>query len=532
MVEGTVEAKEVRVRPRLWEWLALGLVLVLAGYLRFTNLQSNPGWYSDEGTLADITKHLAAGRVQYLALNRSTLLAARLPLVPLLASALVRLGMNPLEALRAIAATSGVLTTGLTYALVRSGPGAGALGLLSALLFAIYPPGVFYSRVGISYNLLTPLVVLSVAGLWLYLSRGIRMGLALAALAIGIGATGDLMMISLAAPLIVVTIVRRARDLGWSIPLLVAPFVLYCGLMLARDPQAFLFDVRFIFGRLMAVPWWAQLPLIAYNFGTLALTDPWWAPAIIGLLLVRPRTWRLLLLVCFLLPLVLLGRTSGLAGLRRYSISPLFPFLALGMANLLWAGVPWILAISREAIENHVRKIGWLAGTPEGTWVKARAIALASAGLVFILVFTPFIVSSLQLVDQIQSGFRPENEWAYIPVEQAQAAAAFINRSAGASELVIASPALAWALGTQATDFQQALAFRGLPSVDYPANVPRDRFAYGADYERASFVVIDPIWREWGAVHLTEVAEMLEQIEGWPVAFEAGGVQVYRNPDK
>ncbi|MGH2620059.1 MAG: hypothetical protein ACRDHG_05745, partial [Anaerolineales bacterium] len=91
-----------------WTLIALVFVMAVAGYLRFTNLQTNPGWYSDEGILADITRHLNEGRVQVLAIDRSTLLAARMPLAPLLASAFTALGASPLETLRLMAAISGV----------------------------------------------------------------------------------------------------------------------------------------------------------------------------------------------------------------------------------------------------------------------------------------------------------------------------------------------------------------------------------------------------------------------------------------
>ncbi len=517
---------------KAWESIALVFVLAVAGTLRFTNLQTNPGWYSDEGTLADITRHLNEGEVRYLAINQSTLLAARLPLAPILASALTPPGASPLQTLRLLAATSGVLTTGLLFVVSRRVTGSLGLGLLSGGLLAIYPPAVFYSRIGLSYNLLAPLLVLALGGLWFYLDRRSRAGLALAAMAIGIGSLIDLMMIALAGPLVVVMLVSRRRDLAWGIPLLVAPGLLYAAWMLVRVPEAFRFDLEFIATRLNAIPWWAQLPLVVYNFGTLILSDPWWAPALIGLFLARPRTWRLLLLTMFLLPLVLLGRTSGLAGLRLYSISPLFPFIGLGTANLLWIGVPWLLGIGREAIQHQLGKIRWCATVGAGAWVNKRVTALGSAGLVFLVVISPIIVSTLDLVTQVRTNFKPENDWAYLPVAQAKRAAAFVNRSLGTEELVVASPALAWALEPQAADFQQSLAYRGEPTADYPADVPLDRFEFEADYARAGMAVVDSIWREWGAVHLGAVSEMLRQIESWPVVWEAGEIRVHQNPNR
>ena len=64
-------------------FLARGLLLVpmgLAAYLRLANIGLNPGWYTDEATHLLIAQQLLNGRLQYLAINQSILLFARLPL--------------------------------------------------------------------------------------------------------------------------------------------------------------------------------------------------------------------------------------------------------------------------------------------------------------------------------------------------------------------------------------------------------------------------------------------------------------------
>lgn len=513
----------------LVELVLLLAILTLAAYLRFARLAETPGWYSDEGTVADIAQHLARGETQYLAINRSTLLAARLPLMPWLLSKMLGGPQTTLLILRKLTAALGVLSTLLLYALVRYSLGMinRWSALLSAALFAVYPVAVFYSRIGFSYNLLAPLVILAAAGFWQYLDRGRRGGLALAAIVIGIGTLTDLMMISLVGPFLLVALSRRKGDLLWGLPLLATPFGLYAVSMLLADPAAFAFDLKFIITRLGAVEWWAQIPLVAYNLGTLAISDPWWLPATIGLLLLRPPRWRALLLTMLFVPLALLGRSSGIAGLRRYSISPLSPFIALGVANLLAIGLPWILRWGQETLAHAFSRVSWLGHTSTARWLRDRLIALGTAAAAFGLALTPVLISTFSLFAQVRGDFRPENDWAYLPPEVAAAAAATVNRLAEPSELVLASPALAWALKMPAADFQQALAFAGQPSIDFPANVPRDRFAFVASFDQASFVVVDRIWREWGAVHLDSVADMLEQIKGWPIVWEREGIAIH-----
>jgi hypothetical protein len=511
------------------EALALLLVLGVAGYLRFTHLAENPGWYSDEGTIADIAQNVAEGKVQYLALGRSTLLAARLPLMPGLLSLLLSNSQNTLLTLRTMTASLGVLSTLLLYLLVRSslGTAARATALLAGLLQAVYPFAVFYNRIGFSYNLLTPLLLIAAGGFWFYLDRGRKVGLGVAALAIGLGAVTDLMMISLTAPFVLVALFRRRGDLLWGLPLLALPFGAYAVAMLLRDAPAFLFDVQFTLGRLTAIPWWAQLPLLTLNLGTLALTDPWWIPAVIGLLLLRPPRWRLLMLTLLFLPLLVLGRSSGLAGLRRYSISPLFPLVALGMANLIALGLPWMLRFAQSTLQEAFAQINWLTGSRRSDWLRRRLIALGSAGTAFLLGLTPLLISTVDLVNQVQRGFRPENDWAYVPARDGAAAAALVNQRAAPTDLVLASPAVAWTLDAQAADFQQALAFDGQPSVDYPPGIPRERFVFEAGFDRAAYVIVDRIWLEWGAVHIEGVADMLEQLGSWHRIGQQGDLQIY-----
>ncbi|HEX9674446.1 MAG TPA: glycosyltransferase family 39 protein [Anaerolineales bacterium] len=513
----------------LGEALALLLVLAAAGYLRFTHLAENPGWYSDEGTIADIAQNMAEGKVQYLALGRSTLLAARLPLMPGLLSLLLSSSQNTLLTLRTLTASLGVLSSLLLYLLVRTslGPAARATALLAGLLQAVYPFAVFYNRIGFSYNLLTPLLLIAAGGFWFYLDRGRKVGLAAAALAIGLGAVTDLMMISLTAPFVLIGLVRRRRDLLWGLPLLALPFGAYAVTMLLRDAPAFLFDVQFTLVRLTAIPWWAQLPLLTLNLGTLALTDPWWIPAVIGLLLLRPPRWRLLMLILLFLPLLVLGRSSGLAGLRRYSISPLFPLVALGMANLMALGLPWMLRFAQSTFQDAFAQIRWLAGSRRSDWLRRRLVALGSAGTVFLLGLTPLLISTVDLVNQVQRGFHPENDWAYVPARDAAAAAALVNRWAAPTDLVLASPAVAWTLDAQAADFQQALAFDGQPSVDYPPDIPPERFIFEAGFDQAAYVIVDRIWMEWGAVHIEGVADMLELLGSWNRIGQQGDLEIY-----
>lgn len=508
---------------------ALAGVLLLAGYLRFEQLATNPGWYSDEGTLADIARHMQLGRVQYQALAQSTLLVARFPVVPFIVATLLPAGGSPLGTLRIVTAGLGVVSTALVFALVWISASGGRKGmaLLAAALYAVFPPAVFYARVGFSYNLLTPLVLVAAIGLWRFAQARSTAWLLVAGLAVGLGSATDLMMVSVLVAGALVIAVVDWRRLAWWLPLSLAPLAVYLLSIAMQDPELLATDARFILSLMSAVPWWAQLSLIVLNLGTLLLTEAWWIPGIIGLLLLRPQAARALLLAMLLVPLVLLGRTAGLVGLRLYSISPLFPFVPIGVASLLWVGTPKLVRHSREALGFQLRRIAWLA---RRRWLSRRLQALGSAAPVFLLVVTPLLVSTFQLLGQVRQGFGGAESWAYVPARSAGAAVDWVNARVAKDDLVLSSAAVAWALRSQAADFQQALAYAGIASIDYPASLPESRFAYEVSPDRAAFAIVDPVWRQWGAVHIPEAAEMLREIERWPIVWRDSSVEVYQNP--
>jgi hypothetical protein len=108
----------------------------------------------------------------------------------------------------------------------------------------------------------------------------------------------------------------------------------------------------------------------------------------------------------------------------------------------------------------------------------------------------------------------------------------YINDKVKNDDLVIASPALAWALQANAADFQMSLAYLGQETLHFPSDIPPDRFSYAADYHDAAYVIIDPIWTNWAAVNMEGVAVMVSDVSNWPMVFSSGEISVYQNPGR
>jgi 4-amino-4-deoxy-L-arabinose transferase-like glycosyltransferase len=491
------------MKTRSFEILVLLFILVLAAYLRLANVAENPGWYSDEGTDVEITLNLLHGKTQYLAITQSTLLVARPPLFHILLVGWFRMFGAGIETLRAFTGWLGVLSVFLLYVAVRTAQGRNGapLGLLAALMLAIYPQAVVYSRMGYIYNLLTPLVISSFLGMSQYLdaARGRSVWLGLAALSIGVGAAAVLMMLMFVPVLILVVTLRRWRDLLWSVPLLVLPFGLYAIAMLISAPQAFWFDLNFVLFRVGRAPWIIQLPAAVLNYAALLAQDDWLAPAIIGLFMLRPLRWRGLSLLLFFLPLFLLARTTGLADLGFYYLIPLFPFVALGMAALIRYGVPRVAQTIRSGLESLFQTYKWPPARPVGQRLRARALALGVSLALFLVVLSPFLIVTFLTVGQVQSDFHTVIDPVLVNPRDARQAAEFVNGQVRPDDLVIASPALAWLLRAHTADFQLVIAASGKATRHLPADIPPERFAYDVRYTQARFVIVDKVWRNWAA---------------------------------
>jgi len=516
------------------EVIALLIILSLASYLRLANINENPGWYSDEGTIINIAYNFQHGRVQYLALTQSTLLAARLPLFPMLLAGIFQLFGDDINTLRVFSGTLGVITVGLLFGVVRHilSPNGAPLALLAALMSAIYPNMVIYNRIGFSYHLLTPLVLVTLLGLWEYLSKSKPIWLALAALAIGVGSTSDLMILTLVPSFILVVSVRKKYDLIWSLPILALPFTIYCFAMLLTVPEAFSFDFKFTLSRLGTIPPIAQFPAAAFNLGSLMSWDPWLTLGIIGLFLLRPIRFQRLALLLLVLPILSLGRTtSGLASLGFYYLVPLLPLAALGIASLIWNGTPLVLKTVESSFLSLLQHWGWTPSQRLGRWIRMRVIVLLNSIALFLIVITPFLVSALHTINFVEFGFVTSIDWVLVDAANARQVADFVNQHTQPDDLVIGSPAIAWLFDSHSADFQQAIAAKGFATIHFPANMPENRFAYDSRPSQAKYVVVDRIWHNWAGNVMPEVSDLMYRLETWPLEFQLGEYYVYRNPE-
>lgn len=490
--------------PKYHHLLLLIFVILVASFVRFWNLESNPAWYTDEGTHIEIARHLINGKTQYLGITESYLIAARLPLFEHLLAFWMRLAGVSMLSLRILTSFCGVLTVALVYRLCRQAASNPRFALYATALFAVYPQAVIYSRFGFSYNLLPLLILLGIYSLIRhYQSKNVKYA-AFAGLIFGVGTLSDFIALAFLPSVLLIAIFINRRHIIYIILSIVAPFMVYAVIELFILPDIFLHDLSYTLSRTGGLSLHLQLENLIKNSSVL-LTETWWMPmGVFGLLFVRPKSFRVMLVLLMILPIVISGRTVALYNLSAYYMIPFLPFIAIGLAALV------------TLIERMIRKQSDLM---------ASVVAAALIGMLFILTLTG-------LIKDIRYGFQIGIEQFLIDAGEAYQIEDYMIDYAKDADLIITAPTLAWMFDAQVTDFQLASLTDGSDGIHFPANLYPERFAYGVNYRQATYATVGNLWRDWGAIHMPVVAAMLHDIQAnWLLVFQTESIKIYQNTD-
>jgi hypothetical protein len=115
-------------------------------------------------------------------------------------------------------------------------------------------------------------------------------------------------------------------------------------------------------------------------------------------------------------------------------------------------------------------------------------------------------------------------------IRDAENVIAYVNRHVASDDVVLAPPHVAWMVNGQVADFQQAVAYTGGETQNYPSDLDRSRFLFDCSVQNATFAVLWDEWREWAGEVMPDVDEAFQMIESWPVVYESGEWQVFANP--
>ena len=477
-------------------------LLVIAAFLRFNNLETNPGWDLDEGYNISIAQNLMAGQGQMLAVRQVFIQH------PPLYYALVAIGLlfnsaDPLLTLRVVSAILAVLAIVPVYLVARH------LGGIRAATFAGFLYAASYlvvsnSRFGYSYSLmllLLPLLVLAIFALESKPSRGrvVLLGAVMAAL---------LLSERLAIPAVILAFAWVLWRRGWREGLgvgaiAIAPTLGYLGVFLVSQPDILLFDILHTGGRVGGGPSSHMIGVLVTYLGFIKL-DLLITMGFVGLFLALNRNggMRVLLIgICTILLSVLLRDP------RAYFRQ------ALPTVALLSVGCGVVLDYCLVLIWQRTKK----------------TLPFTILGL---LLLVPFGIDTMQTVAGMSTGFN-RGELAKIlaePVAGYKAAEA-INRLAGEDDLVIVNSHISWLVKARVADWAQSAATSGEAVAFYPANMDK-HFVYDARLDSAKVAVVDDFLRAWVEEEpASVVAKMYREVTGnWQLVATAGQFAVYTRP--
>jgi len=474
--------------------------MIVASYVRLHHVSWNPAWYTDEGTHIEIAKNLMEGNNQYLGITDSYLIAARLPLFEHLLALWFRFTGIGMFQLRLLTVFMALITTAVLYRLVLIVTQNVNLTVGAVSLFTIYPQAVIYSRFGFSYNLLGLLIVAALWFLFRYFRHRDWQSVLVASLLIGLGTITDFIALSFIPVILFISFMKCRQHLILSLATLALPFAVYTTIEMLAHPNIFVHDLSYTLSRAGGISISQQLDNIMINIRVLATESRWVPIGFTGLFFVNSRTHRWILVAVVVLPILISGRTVALYNLSAYYMIPFLPFFCVGIVALLY------YVVSRLPLNYQV----------------ASKIFLLCIGMIMVPTY-------MQLIHSVNTSFTVGIEHFLIKESEAIQVRNFTIDYAKENDLIITSPTLAWMFNTHVTDFQIASLTEN-DSVHFPQSIYPSRFAYDICYTTAKFAIVDNLWRDWGAVHMPNVSDMLEAIRQWDLIFETESIQVYENP--
>jgi len=509
--------------------LLLGIV-ACAAYLRVYNLGSSPAWFRDEGAYAAVALSDAfPPRLGPLGVTFAGPYMTQPPLYFLLVKPLAgaffgeEAASRPYRSLRFVNVIFGLAALVLTYGLARA-VSSRSVSLLAVAVFACHPDIILYHRMILPYNLLQVWVV---GAAWSLLSSFTRprhllfacLFSALASVTVYYGAV---------APVIVVAVAFLARLPGRRMSLLaLIPLPVMLLFLAFMGGGAFFDDFRALWRD--AAPGSFYTTFIRYwDACRVSLLVP---AGVAGLFLISHRGRRLVLLAfVFALGHAFLRRESTYTSHVPYPLCPLYPFLAVGAAQLL--------AVSFHSFTAGARRIG-LEACPS-SWPRERvgalitglcAIALA-AGLS--CYFTWQIRMSVSFA---KVNFdTPLRHSMVANVHHTRSVAAYLGARVSSGDLVIADQVFWPLLPCRVTNAPQVAAYRGVMAASdfYRYGFSTERFAYSPTPDGARYLVEDERLR----LRLREFPDGAEGAvlvecrgKGWRQALRLGEYVVWENPE-
>lgn len=504
------------------------LILVfLSAYFRFTNLAQNPGIYNDEGTLLNISINLYKGSFEYLGIKGSWLLAGRMPIFPWLLSLSYHFFEPNLLILRTFTATSGVLSVLLLFLFFRILNDKSLVfpKYLSPVVLALHPKFVLFNRIGFGYNLLIPLTILIIWLFWSYLRSKNKFWLIFASIFAGIGILIEVAYIAFVIFLVILIVLFDPKRIVVVVLFSLIPLFLYFLISFIFFGPSFIFDWQTTFQRGTSDSIVLQLLNSFFrSIITITFTDISLLIGLFGTILLKDKKLGIIGFFGVLIPVFVINRTFTLGKQSFYYFLPFIPFVAIGISSAVENVVGWIFTFSGELSQTKIFQ-------ETRTKMKINFKPLFFSLIMLITVVVPAILLVFDLGSQVNHKFRTSFDYLFIDITEFSQTLDFVNSVIQPMDVIIASPAIAWAIQANTTDYQISIAVNEHPTIHFPNGIPKDRMRFDSDIDNANYVIIDSIMRSWSNFEISGIEGLIYQIEtNWVPVLKTETIVVYKNP--
>ncbi|MEN4041156.1 MAG: glycosyltransferase family 39 protein [Anaerolineaceae bacterium] len=506
----------------------LFFLIILSAYFRFVNLGENPGVYNDEGTLLNISMNLLQGKSEYLGIEGSFLVAGRMPLFPWLLSLIFQFAEPSLFVLRAFTAVSGVLSVILLYLFLQNitDKGGSILALLSPLVLAIHPKIVLFNRIGFGYNLLIPLTIIIFWFLWLLFKTKQTRWLIFASITGVVGILIEAAYLAFVVFLLLVIAIFNWKKLYIVILITCIPLSFYFLASFMVFGESFLFDWQFIFERGTAQSIFNQMAQILLNLINFPLDDITFLVGVFGIIGLQNRKLSILTFLGVFIPLIFISRTFLTIRHSYYYFLPYTPLLAIGIGNFILQITSWALHFSQE-VGNlfQAQKLSPL--------VQKMAKVLLFDMILFFAIIVPSFIVIYDLHNQVQDKLSTPFDHLFINLDELNAISHSVHQNLNKDDVVIASPAIAWAISGNTTDYQIAIAVNDSPTIHFPRGIPVERMLFDTKISNARYVIWDSILESWTDAQIPGVENWRSIIfTTWKPVIRTENLIVFENPTR
>lgn len=496
--------------------------LIFVFSVSFTNLLLVPGWYPDEGSDVNIAQNLGKGQMQYFAVKGTPLVAARTPLFHLMLIGAAQLWGYDIHTARLVIAIVNLITLLALFSLVNEMLDS-ETALLSSVIWFTAPLFFLSHRIAYIYNVQTLFVILGWWFIWKFSKTPELRWVIFAALAAGAAYMTTLLGLGLLLGMVLIIIWHKPRYILWFLPIASLPGLAYLTILYFLAPDLLLEDLTLQIHRGGGI---SLFSLYANNMFWFDWAG-WIGIGLIGLFLIEDKKTGRIAQSLFLVNMIFTMR-FGPGELSFHHFLPLLPFLSFGAAHIILKTYKFIKEDVKNDVEQLIKRFAYFHRY-------ASIIRRIAVSLVWILVFSLIAFHAIwdngMVMSKNSIPINCQIDKVLVNPEDALIVTEYVNQHVKPQDIVIASPHIAWRIKAKAADFEQLLAYHGLPSVNYSKGIPKERFTFAPSLENAKFVIVDPMLENWAIDSMPDLNDYYATVTGsWKLILKQGKIRLYLNP--